>query len=106
MPTHRQNAAEYVALIENIEFFVASSCRIASVNKAVASTGCGRFPLSFQDPTFDKINQVSKKKESMNNMNIFPEIGLKIDNNIPSRKHWSAYLVHHMQVEGKTGSVQ
>lgn len=37
--TYRQNAAEYVALIEKIEFLVASSCNIASVRSAVASTG-------------------------------------------------------------------
>jgi hypothetical protein len=36
--------AEYVARIEKMEFLCASSWRIASVNKAVASTWCGTFP--------------------------------------------------------------
>jgi hypothetical protein len=36
--TYRQKAAEYVARMEKIEFLCPSSCRIASVNNAVAST--------------------------------------------------------------------
>ena len=50
--THRQNAAEYVARMEKMEFLPASSCRMASVNNDVASTGWGRFPRNFHDDTF------------------------------------------------------
>jgi hypothetical protein len=50
-PTYRQNAAAYVALIENIEFFVPSSCNMAFVKRAVASTWLGRLPLSFHTAT-------------------------------------------------------
>lgn len=37
--TYRQKAAEYVARIEKTEFLLGSSCKIASVKSAVASTG-------------------------------------------------------------------
>lgn len=47
-----QNAAAYVARIENTEFFDASSCSMASVRSAVASTACGRLPRCFQTATW------------------------------------------------------
>lgn len=55
--THRQKAAEYVARIENMEFLCASSCKIASVNNAVASTWCGTLPRNFQASTLYRHDQ-------------------------------------------------
>ena len=57
LETHRQKAAEYVARIENMEFLCASSCRIASVNNAVASTWCGTLPRNFQASTLHRQDQ-------------------------------------------------
>lgn len=39
-----------------IEFLKESSCRMASVNSAVASIGWGRFPRNFHDSTFERVN--------------------------------------------------
>lgn len=101
--TYRQNADEYVARIENIEFLLASSCKIASVKSAVASTVCGRFPRIFHVHTY--IPDVTREPDKGC---ITEHIGTRSNNqkHLPAQMHSHAYLAPGSQEVGRTDPAQ